>query len=93
MSLKDFPIPGIHFFISGNPYSGSYKGLNYRIIPVKADVEKNMDSHLEASVWYGMLCSDLSEMAAEATFSLDTDGLTEVEAWLRQQYALMQAEK
>lgn len=88
MALADFPLPGIQFFISGNPYSGSYKGINYLVIPVKADVEKDIDSHLDVKVWYGMLCSDLAEMAATATFSLDTDGLTATVSWLRQQYAV-----
>lgn len=89
MALKDFPIPGIHFFVSGNPFCGSLKGLNYRIIPVKANEETDTDSHLEVSVWYGMLCSELSEMAAEASFPLDTDGLSQTEAWLREQYKAM----
>ena len=93
MALRDFPLPGIHFFVSGNPFTGSYRGLNYRVTPVKADVEKDIDSHLAVSVWYGMLCSDLSEMAAQADFSLDTDGLAAAEGWLQQQYAHMEAEK
>ena len=43
MALRDFPLPGIHFFVSGNPFTGSYRGLNYRVTPVKADVEKDID--------------------------------------------------
>ncbi len=93
MALRPFFMPGIQFFMSGNPYTGSYQGLNYRLIPVKADVEKEIDSHLEVAVWYGMLCSDLSEMAAEAEFPLDTDGLSAAEGWLKAQYAAMTAEK
>ena len=88
-AVRPFFIPGIQFFISGNPYTGSYQGLNYRLIPVKADVEKDIDSHLEAAVWYGMLCSSLSEMEAEAQFPLDVDGLAQAEAWFRTQHAIM----
>ena len=86
MALRDFPLPGIHFFISGNPFTGSFRGLNYRILPVKADAEKDIDSHFAVSVWTGMLCSSLSEVEAEATFPLDTDGLAAIELWLREQY-------
>ena len=93
MALEPFFMPGIQFFISGNPFTGSYCGLNYRIVPVKADVEKDIDSHLEAAVWYGMLCSQLSEMQAQAQFPLDTDGLAGVKDWLRTQYEIMVAEK
>lgn len=91
MALRDFPLPGIHFFISGNPFTGSFKGLNYKVIPVKADEEKDIDSHLTVSVWYGMLCSDLSEIQAVAEFPLDIDGLAQAEAWLAEQYAAMPA--
>ncbi len=86
MALPDFPIPGILFFTSGNPFTGSYKGMNYRILPVKADEEKDVSAHLEAAVWDGMLCSELAEMRATADFSLDTDGLAALKDWLRQQY-------
>ena len=88
MALADFPLPGIQFFISGNPYSGSHKGLNYIVTPIKADVEKDIDSHLEVKVWYGMLCSDLAEMVARADFPLDTDGIAAAVAWLREQYGV-----
>ena len=87
MSTTDFSLPGIQFFINENPYSGSYKGMNYKVCPIKADAEKDIDSHIEVKVWYGMLCSDLAEMAATADFPLDRDGLSAVVAWLREQYA------
>ena len=86
MALPDFPIPGIHFFMSGNAFIGSHKGLNYRITPVKANAEENIDSHFEVFTWLGMLSSELSEKDTEATFSLDTDGLDKVKMWLEQQY-------
>ena len=86
MALPDFPIPGIHFFISENAFCGSHKGMNYRITPIKANAEKDVDSHFEVYIWYGMLCSELSEKKAEATFPLDTDGLAAIIAWLEVQY-------
>ena len=86
MALPDFPIPGIHFFISENAFCGSHKGLNYRITPVKGNAEENIDSHFEVYTWLGMLSSELSEKNAEATFPLNTDGLAAVKAWLEEQY-------
>ncbi len=86
MALPDFPVPPILFFTSGNPYTGSHKGMNYRIIPIKGNVEKNITAHFEVAVWDGLLCSDLATMRAEATFPLDTDGLEALKAWVRQQY-------
>ena len=86
MALPDFPIPEVHFFMNGNPFCGSLKGMNYRILPVKKDEEKGIEEHLEAYVWYGMLCSALSERAAQADFPMDEQGLAAAVDWLRRQY-------
>ncbi len=86
MALPDFPIPSIRFFVNKNLFTGSHKGMNYRLIPIKGDVEKNIESHLEVAVWYGMLCSEKSTMAAEANFPLDTDGLASAKDWIIAQY-------
>ena len=87
MALPDFPIPGILFFTSGNPFTGSLKGMNYRIVPVKAKDDEDIAAHFEVAVWDGMLCSSLAQMRATAEFPLDTDGLEALTDWLRQQYA------
>ena len=89
MALRDFPIPPVLFFINGNPFSGSYKGLNYKVVPVKGDAEKEIQSHLNVCVWYGMLCSDLAEIVATAEFPMDTDGTAALEEWLKARYAEM----
>ena len=86
MPLRDFPLPGILFFTSGNPFTGSYKGLNYRVDPVKAKAEEDIAAHFKAAVWTGEKCSELSEMRATAEFPLDEAGLTVTEDWLRTQY-------
>ena len=86
MALRDFPLPGILFFTSGNPFSGSYKGLNYRVDPVKAKAEEDIPAHFAVCTWLGEKCSELSEMHATAQFPLDVDGLTATEDWLRAQY-------
>lgn len=89
MALRDFPLPGILFFTSGNLFSGSYKGLNYRVDPIKSKPEEDIAAHFAACVWLGEKCSELSEMAATAQFPLDVDGLAATEEWLREQYKLL----
>lgn len=86
MALRDFPLPGILFFTSGNPFTGSYKGLNYRLDPVKAKPEEDIAAHFAVCTWTGEKCSELSEMRATTEFPLDVDGLTATENWLREQY-------
>lgn len=92
MPLRDFPIPGILYFTSGNPFSGSYKGLSYRIEPVKGKAEENITAHLYVFTWTGEKCSALSEKRSEAEFPLDVDGVAAAEEWLRKQYAVFAAE-
>ena len=86
MALRDFPIPGILYFTSGNPFSGSFRGMSYRLDPVKGKAEENITAHIDACVWTGEKCSELSEKRAVAEFSLDVDGLAAAENWLREQY-------
>ena len=93
MALRDFPISGILFFTSGNPFSGSFKGMSYRLDPVKGKAEENITAHIDACVWIGEKCSELSEMRATAVFSLDTDGLVAAENWLQEQYAVIAEEE
>lgn len=92
MALRDFPLPGILFFTSKNPFTGSYKGLNYRVDPIKGKAEENITAHFEVAVWTGEKCSELSEMRAMAQFPLDEEGLTATEQWLREQYQEFAAE-
>ncbi len=88
MANTTFSIPGITFFINNNPFCGSKQGFNYRIIPIKGDVEKDIEAHLEVFTWYGKMCSELSEKQAEARFPLNTDGLSAVQKWLDEQDAI-----
>ena len=92
MALRDFPIPGILYFTSGNPFSGSYKGMSYRLDPVKGKAEEDIVPHIDACVWTGEKCSELSEMRATAEFPLEVDGLVAAEKWLREQYQAVAAE-
>ncbi len=89
MALGDFPIPGIRFFWNKNSFCGSHHALNYRIMPVMADADAGVEAHFEVVIWYGMLCSELSEMQGEAQFPLDADGLEMLRGWLKEQYEAM----
>jgi len=93
MALRDFPLPGILYFTSGNPFTGSYKGLNYRVDPIKGKAEENITAHFAAAVWTGEKCSEFSEMRATAQFPLDENGLAATEDWLREQYQAFAAEE
>lgn len=89
MAMPLFPIPAFRFFENNNPFCGSVGEFNYRLRPVKSKPEENVDSHFEVYTWYGPLCSDLSPRQAEATFSLDEEGLAASIAWLQAQYDTM----
>ena len=52
-----FDIPEVSWFTEGNPFIGSENTFNFRIKPD--------DDKLRASIWYGMKCSELSEMCAD----------------------------
>lgn len=91
-ALRDFPLPGILFFTSGNPFSGSYKGMSYRVEPVKGKAEENITAHFYAYTWMGEKCSALSEKRSEAEFPLDVDGLAATEEWLRAEWKEFQKE-
>lgn len=93
MAVDRFPIPGIMFFVNGNPFSGSFREFNYIIKPIKADTENGVDAHFEVFTWYGKLSSELSERQAESNFALDTDGLAALRAWLEEQEAQYRAEQ
>ena len=88
MALPDFPIPQVNYFTNRNSFCGSRGQLNYRILPVEADEGNGTDAHLEAYTWYGMLCSDLSEKQATATFPMTQEGRDAAVDWLREQEKL-----
>lgn len=85
MAIDKFPIPGIMFFVNGNPFSGSWREFNYIIKPIKADTENGVDAHFEVFTWYGKMSSEHSERQAESAFPLDTDGLAALRVWLEEQ--------
>lgn len=84
MDQNAFAYPKLHYFKSGNPFTGSYKGMNYMLTPQKGEEE----SSLEVAVWYGPFCSSVSEMVAQISLPLSDDGLEQSRAFLWEQYAI-----
>jgi len=86
MDTSVFAYPKLHFFTSGNPYTGSHRGMNYKLVPV---IDKEADTKvLKVAVWYGPNCSTLSEMEAETELPLTEDGLAQSREYLAEQYAI-----
>ena len=67
MDKDAFAYPELHYFKSGNTYSGSYKGLNYKLTP---DGET-----LHIVIWYGMYCSAVSEMRSIVVLPMPRRGV------------------
>ncbi len=86
MATAHFQLHQLNYFTNGNRFSGSLKGFNYLLIPNKADPDAGTAAHVAVQVWYGMLCSDLSEMVATTQVPMDADGVAAAEAWLEEQY-------
>ncbi len=81
-----FAYPKLHFFTSGNPYTGSHNGMNYKLTPV-IDKETKQGI-LKVAVWYGPYCSALSETVAQTELPLDEEGLAASRTYLAEQYAI-----
>lgn len=76
-----FAYPELHYFVSKNPYTGSWKGLNYLIMPT--------EEQLHITVWYGAFCREVSEIVTETDFPLSAEGLAQSREYLWEQYMLM----
>jgi len=81
MEAGAFTYPKLHFFKSGNPYYGSYKGLNYKITP--------REDMLDIIVWYGLYCSSVSETVAQTVLPMTEEGLENSREYLWDQYKQM----
>ncbi len=91
MDVSAFAYPKLHFFTSGNPFTGSHNGMNYKLVPF---VDKENDiKELRVAVWYGPFCSEKSEMAVETALPLTEEGLAESRRYLAEQYEVFCAQK
>lgn len=78
---RHFEIPTYSYFKEGNFITGSAEGFNYRVDLIG-------DSCFHVKIWFGELCSDLSEAAAEADFPESDGGYEKTGRWIDEQFAL-----
>lgn len=76
---RHFEIPPYSYFTEGNFITGSAEGFNYRVDLI--------GENLHAKIWFGELCSDLSEAATESDFAVNAGGYEKVEPWIDEQFA------
>lgn len=75
-----FAYPKVYYFEQGNPYTGSYKELNYKIVPQKDTGE------LLVTVWYGLFCSAVAEPVEQQRFPMTAQGLEQSRQYLWETY-------
>ena len=73
-----FDIPGIAYFESKNPFTGSLNGFRFRLAP---DGEE-----IHIAVWTEDLCFEKCTVEKEQIVPLTAQGLEEGIKWLEQQY-------
>lgn len=76
---RHFEIPPYSYFTEGNFITGSAEGFHYRVDLI--------GESLHVKIWFGELCSDLSEAASEADFSVSDGGYEKVEPWIDEQFS------
>ncbi|MGI5960093.1 MAG: hypothetical protein ACOX60_11865 [Massiliimalia sp.] len=75
--MQKLDLESFEFFAFGNISSGSDGGFNFKVFPSKED--------MTVKIWYGSLCIDKSEIAAEQTFPLTEEGYEQLCQWVTQQ--------
>ena len=81
---KDFYVPTINFFESGNILTGSCNGMNYKVTPKSNDEGKL----LRVQLWYGPMNLEHSDLVAQQEFAQSKESVQQVESWLREQYEI-----
>ena len=79
-SVKDFYIPTITDFDSGNKLTGSRNGMNYKMTPQKEEKE------IRVQVWYGEWNLEHSDLIASRLFPMTQESMALIEQWLYEQY-------
>lgn len=73
-----FDLRNLYYYQSGNIFTGSLNGFNYKIIPDKENIT--------ALIWHGNLCSELAEIEQQKEFRLDENGFKDMINWLEEEY-------
>ncbi|CAB1248810.1 MAG: hypothetical protein LKK39_08695 [Oscillospiraceae bacterium] len=87
---KQFDLPGILYFASGNRYTGSVgagieNGFNYAAEPE--------DGTLNISIWRSPVCCELAEDKIQKEFSLTAEGIEKALQYLSDSYDLSKKEE
>ena len=92
-SVKDFYVPTVTYFESGNFLTGSRTGMNYKMVPYqekgKDESGKEVkigDPKIVVKIWYGKWNLDHSELVAQSDYPMVQDSMKQIEDWLYQQY-------
>lgn len=85
---KQFDLPGILYFASGNRYTGSVgigieNGFNYAAEPG--------DGILNVSFWHSPTCCELAEDKIQKEFPLTAEGIEKASEYLVDSYDLSKA--
>ena len=62
-----------NFYQNQNPFTGSYKGINFRILP---------GEEFTVEIWEEALCSSLAQNKQTITFPFTEDGFAQLSDWL-----------
>lgn len=79
-SVKDFYIPTITYFDSGNKLTGSRNGMNYKMTPQKEEKETGFRSGMENGIW------NTVTLIASRLFPMTQESMAAIEQWLYEQY-------
>ena len=78
--MVDQTTPLLHYFESGNNFSGSDRGTRYKIFPNKETGE------MTCKVWMGDFCLEKTDPAQveEKAFPISEDGRKEMIQWINE---------
>lgn len=72
-----FDLPEKFYFDAGNSFSASKDSFNVKIVP---------ENYYKIYVWYGQLCLEKSEAAAQTEYDINDKGFDDMLAWIDRQY-------
>lgn len=74
--FNQFDIPNLYYFEAKNYFTGSRKGLNFKIL---SDGET-----MTVTTWHGFICSELAEPEETNAFPVTKEGHTAMLDWLEE---------
>lgn len=85
--MQEIYLPTLHTFENKNVFTGSYRGMRFKITPdvdqpkgAKELIREN--SSMKAEVWHGLFCYENSTIEDGQDFPLTEEGREAMIAWL-----------